>query len=253
MTSLLVSGSGPILATAFGILGLIVGSFLGLVSLRLPTGQDIVFGRSRCWGCGVTLSPRHLVPVASYLGLRGRCGSCHGPIPVRYPLIEGASAAIGIAAICIATTPLEGFTTALLGWQLLLIFVLATEQNRLPSAALIVLLFSAFVTSGVSPGHDVAIALLGAAAGLAGFVVLVGFSRMHRRTGHAGGNHGLLLAGLGAWIGPAGLAVVLATTLIVLFTADMARSRSLVAARPSFSSVLVAAAWVTDLAWKLLF
>ena len=87
----------PAVPTALALagLGLIAGSFLGLVSLRLPAGAPIVAGRSRCGGCGVPLSPWRLVPLLSYVVSRGRCAACAAPIPARYPLIEAACAAIG--------------------------------------------------------------------------------------------------------------------------------------------------------------
>ena len=63
-------------AVILGLLGLIVGSFLAAVSVRLPAGEDVVVKRSHCRSCGATLKPWHLVPVVSWLALRGRCGMC---------------------------------------------------------------------------------------------------------------------------------------------------------------------------------
>ncbi|TDO92246.1 leader peptidase (prepilin peptidase)/N-methyltransferase [Halanaerobium saccharolyticum] len=70
------------------ILGLIIGSFLNVVIYRLPEGKSIVYPASHCPNCGHKLSPLELIPVLSYLFLRGECKSCGADISVRYPLIE---------------------------------------------------------------------------------------------------------------------------------------------------------------------
>ncbi len=69
------------------ILGLIVGSFLNVVGLRFRSGLTLG-GRSFCPTCGKKLSPLELVPVLSYLFLRGRCSVCKAHISYQYPLIE---------------------------------------------------------------------------------------------------------------------------------------------------------------------
>ena len=62
-----------VLTPLLGGLGLIVGSFLALVSVRLPEGEGVVGGRSRCRSCAAPIRPQHLVPIISWLVLRGRC------------------------------------------------------------------------------------------------------------------------------------------------------------------------------------
>ena len=54
-----------IFAAILGGTGRFVGSFLGLVSLRMPRGEDVVFGRSCCGGGGRTLKPWGMIPVVS--------------------------------------------------------------------------------------------------------------------------------------------------------------------------------------------
>ena len=72
----------------FFIIGSVVGSFLNVCIHRLPRGESIVWPASHCPACGRALSPLDLVPLLSYLLLRGRCRYCGGPISVRYPLVE---------------------------------------------------------------------------------------------------------------------------------------------------------------------
>jgi len=72
----------------FFLLGLFIGSFLNVVIYRLPRGETVVWGRSYCPACGRTLAWYDLIPVLSYLFLRGRCRYCRLPISPRYPIVE---------------------------------------------------------------------------------------------------------------------------------------------------------------------
>ncbi len=76
-----------------GVLGLLFGSFLNVCIYRIPKKQSIVTGASHCTACGTPIRPVDLVPVISYLFLRGRCRACGVRISIRYPLIELANAA----------------------------------------------------------------------------------------------------------------------------------------------------------------
>ncbi len=83
-------------------LGLVFGSFGYATYLRVGSGESIMAPRSSCPNCGHHLGATELVPVLSYLWLRGRCRLCRLPIPVTYPLAEIgfglAAAAAGYSA-----------------------------------------------------------------------------------------------------------------------------------------------------------
>lgn len=70
------------------ILGLIFGSFLNVCIARIPDRESIVYGGSRCPSCRTRLRAYDLIPVLSYILLKGRCRYCHIPISWRYPLVE---------------------------------------------------------------------------------------------------------------------------------------------------------------------
>lgn len=74
------------------IIGLIVGSFVSLVSYRLVTKEPIIWGRSKCPSCHNKLPIRSLLPLLSWLIQRGKCIFCQAKISYRYPLIELFSA-----------------------------------------------------------------------------------------------------------------------------------------------------------------
>ena len=70
------------------LLGAALFSFMNVVAWRLPRGMDPLKGRSVCPQCGHTLGAPDLVPVFSWLFLRGRCRHCGTHIPARYLLVE---------------------------------------------------------------------------------------------------------------------------------------------------------------------
>jgi leader peptidase (prepilin peptidase)/N-methyltransferase len=79
--------------------GLIVGSFLNVVSYRLPRRESLVAPGSRCPRCGTAIKPYDNLPVLGWLLLRGRCRSCHERISARYPLVEATCAALALAVV----------------------------------------------------------------------------------------------------------------------------------------------------------
>lgn len=70
------------------LLGAALFSFMNVVAWRLPRGMDPLRGRSICPQCGAVLGAQDLVPVFSWVFLRGRCRRCGAPIPVRYLCVE---------------------------------------------------------------------------------------------------------------------------------------------------------------------
>jgi leader peptidase (prepilin peptidase)/N-methyltransferase len=82
-----------------GALGATIGSFLNVVIYRLPQRQSLVFPPSHCFSCGERLRVPDLVPVLSYLLLRGRCRHCGRRFSPRYALVEAATGALAIAAV----------------------------------------------------------------------------------------------------------------------------------------------------------
>ncbi|RMF09554.1 MAG: prepilin peptidase [Candidatus Neomarinimicrobiota bacterium] len=81
----------PFLVGSAGVLGLIIGSFLNVVILRLPAGESIVSPPSHCPHCGTAIRWWQNIPVLSYLVLRGKCARCGAPISWQYPLVEAGT------------------------------------------------------------------------------------------------------------------------------------------------------------------
>lgn len=77
------------------LIGLLVGAVLAAASWRLPRGINVLGGRSRCPACGSVLRWSDIVPVVSWLALRGRCRACDVAISIRYPVVETCCGAAG--------------------------------------------------------------------------------------------------------------------------------------------------------------
>lgn len=70
------------------IMGLVIGSFLNVCIYRIPRKESIAFGASHCTKCGNRIKWYDLVPVFSYLFLRGKCRYCKEKISLQYPCVE---------------------------------------------------------------------------------------------------------------------------------------------------------------------
>jgi leader peptidase (prepilin peptidase)/N-methyltransferase len=70
------------------ILGLCIGSFLNVAIYRLPIGASVAWPPSACPQCGERLKAKDLVPVFSWLWLKGRCRYCQAMVTWRYPTVE---------------------------------------------------------------------------------------------------------------------------------------------------------------------
>ncbi len=90
--------------TFAGVLGAIVGSFLNVVSYRLPRHESLISPASHCPKCGTPVKPYDNIPILSWLLLRGRCRSCAAPISLRYPLVEVLTAALCVGAVLAHTS-----------------------------------------------------------------------------------------------------------------------------------------------------
>ena len=86
--------------------GAIIGSFLNVYIYRFHTGKSLA-GRSHCLSCGTVLRALELVPLFSYLGLRGRCRSCGSYVSPRYFVVEAATGLLFVGSLLIANSLLE--------------------------------------------------------------------------------------------------------------------------------------------------
>ena len=76
------------------ILGLLIGSFLNVCIYRIPRGENIAYPPSHCTSCGNDIKPYDLIPVLSWIFLRGKCRNCREKISIRYALVELVTATL---------------------------------------------------------------------------------------------------------------------------------------------------------------
>ena len=80
------------------IFGITVGSFLNVCILRLPKGESLTKSSSHCMSCGNKILKRDLVPLFSWLFLKGKCRYCGEKISARYPIVEALNGVLWVLA-----------------------------------------------------------------------------------------------------------------------------------------------------------
>lgn len=266
----------PLLIGCCAVLGLIVGSFLNVVSLRLPrmmetewksearmilelapeqAGQprvSLLSPPSSCPQCGARIRPWHNLPVLGWLLLRGRCADCKAPISAQYPVIELAAGVV--AAVC-AWRFGWGWELAgalALSWALLVLTVIDFREQLLPDSITLPLLWLGLILScyGIFPVTPQA----SIAGAVFGYLSLWSVYHVYRLiTGKHGMGHGdfKLLAALGAWFGGMALPMIILLSSLVGSVVGL----SLIALRGrdrnipiSFGPYLAGAGWL-NLIW----
>lgn len=238
-----------VIAVVMGLLGLIIGSFVAAVTVRLPLDEDIVMGRSRCRSCERALAPWQLVPVFSWLVQRGRCGWCGARVSTRYILIELAAAGIGVWAALAGNDGIIIAISAVLGWQLWLIAIVDAENFWLPD-----LLTWPLMATGLGAAvlADRSWPVEQIAGLIVGFTLLWAMAWLYKRVrgrDGLGGGDPFLFAGAGAWVGWAGLPSVLlwacAVGFSLVLTFVITRGRVSATDRLPFGTFLCVGIWLT--------
>jgi leader peptidase (prepilin peptidase)/N-methyltransferase len=228
-----------VLITVTAVRGLLVGSFLNVVILRLPrrlehewrsqareileqkdgeaepTPPDLVFHGSHCMCCRHALAAWENVPLLSFLVLRGRCRHCRTHISWQYPLVEAISA---LASAVIAWK--FGFGRELLAglgftWTLIAASGIDARTQLLPDQLTLPLLWLGLLLSLVPLFVTPAEAIVGAAIGWTSLWSVFWLFKLI--TGKDGMGYGdfKLLAALGAWMGAAALLPIILLSSLV--------------------------------------
>lgn len=90
-----------------------IGSFIGVCIQRIPQGEQIWKGRSHCDTCGKALKPLELIPIFSYLCLRGRCSKCKSKISITNIAIEIITATLGTMCLIVYGLTVQGIAYGL--------------------------------------------------------------------------------------------------------------------------------------------
>ena len=209
-------------------LGLLVGSFLNVVILRLPTrlewswkrdsrevlGLDevydppppgIVVERSHCPHCKHVLSWYENVPLFSWLALRGKCRHCHAPISPQYPLVELLTMLLFVACAARFGFGWQGFGAMVFTAFMVSMSGIDLRTQLLPDVLTLPLMWLGLIAATDHLYIAAKPALIGAAVGYASLWSV--WWLFKQLTGKEGMGHGdfKLLAAIGAWTGLRGI------------------------------------------------
>lgn len=112
--------------------GIVIGSFLNVCIYRIPLGQSIAKERSHCMSCGYQLKWYDLVPLFSWLALRGKCRKCKAPISPQYPIIEGVNGALYVLIFAVNGFSLVSVLYCLMASALLALSVIDWRTYEIP-------------------------------------------------------------------------------------------------------------------------
>ncbi|MCY3541531.1 MAG: A24 family peptidase [Gammaproteobacteria bacterium] len=206
-----------------GLIGLVIGSFLNVVISRLPVivsagdneeqddneTRDVRFDlwlpRSRCDSCLTPIRYRDLIPVLSWVLLKGRCRDCSARISWRYPIVETLGCLFAILLVGHFDTRVATGCAAICVALLIALSAIDIEHGILPDELNYVLLWSGLLTSiyfqhsNVFPSPSEAI--IGAIVGYVSFWLINYLFRIVRNKDGLGQGDFKLMAGIGAWVG----------------------------------------------------
>lgn len=255
------------------LLGLVVGSFLNVVILRLPRmlqqawthdcralleledshddpreTLSLAFPGSHCPSCAAPIQPWHNIPVLSWLLLRGRCASCRAPIGLRYPAVELLTAVATVTVGVLVPFSAALLAYLLLTWSLIALAGIDIDTQLLPDDITLPLLWAGLAFNMVTDIVPLQDAVIGA---MAGYLLLWTIYWVFRLlTGKEGMGFGdfKLLAALGAWLGWQSLPLVILLSsavgavlgVLILGLSGRGRSHPL-----PFGPYLAAAGWIT--------
>jgi len=225
--------------TVAAVLGLLVGSFLNVVILRLPERMTamwrreardvleleadeaaplppgIVFEPSHCPQCKHRLSALDNIPVFGWLLLRGRCRYCKVPISIQYPLVELLSGVLSAVVVWKFGPTLPALAGLVFTWMLIALAGIDFRTQLLPDQLTYPLLWLGLLLSLLPMFVLPPSSILGAALGYLSLWSVYWLFKL--LTGKEGMGYGdfKLLAALGAWMGPGALLPVILLSSLV--------------------------------------
>ncbi|MCO6441433.1 MAG: prepilin peptidase [Nitrococcus mobilis] len=272
----LLQSNPRLLWAASFVLGLMVGSFLNVVILRLPrrlnhewraqcaeflaSGEsgsliqpndgerfDLLTPPSQCPLCRHRLRPWENIPLLSYLLLRGRCSSCNARISPRYPTVELLTGVLSVIVVAHFGVSAAALAALVLTWVLIALAGIDLDHQLLPDDLTLSALWLGLLLSLVPVFVPAATAIVGA---VVGYLALWSVYHLFRwLTGKQGMGYGdfKLLGMLGAWLGWQALPLIVVLASIVGAAVGIALIAGLGRHRDQpipFGPFLAAAGWI---------
>ncbi len=222
-----------------------IGSFLGVLITRVPAGRGVVAGRSACEACGHRLGVADLVPVASFLALRGKCRFCGAAIPRVTLWVEVSALAVALCAVACGERGALLWAGCVLGWVLLTLGWIDALCQRLPDFLTLPLVLAGLAEAWLLEPDAATGRALGAAFGYAGFRLLALIYRWLRGQDGLGAGDAKLLAAGGAWVGAWLLPNILLVAALSALIYALRRLRVDVTERIPFGPFLATGIWLS--------
>ena len=222
------------------VLGLVMGSFCNAWAFRMASGGSITKGRSRCPKCGHELAAKDLVPLLSFLFLKGRCRYCREKIALRYPAAEIISGLYYLSVVWAFGLSLAALRLLLLGSLVLVMSLVDIDTMELPDSLMIAAALASLIRLAENPANWLSM-LIGLAPALALLGLVLIMDRLLKKESMGGGDI-KLLAVFGLHLGAASCVLVLiAASLLGLASSALVRRKK---DTPfPFGPFLAAAAW----------
>lgn len=233
---MLLSSSPFLLFFLSGLIGLLIGSFISMLTWRLPRLMEkpaeaqfkqISVSRSACPHCHTPLPWYRLFPLFSWLFSRGKCHACQQKISIRYPLIEFTSMLSTLMVVWQFGFTLEAALAVIFVWFIITICVIDLEHFLILDKLSLPLLWLGLLINSQSIFTSPESAIWGAAMGyLILWVVFYSFKLLTGKEGMGFGDF-KLLAALGAWFGMEALPqiILVASLASILVTLILATTK----------------------------
>jgi len=125
----------------FLIYGILIGSFLNVCIYRMPRNEGVALERSHCMNCGYQLRWFDLIPIFSYLFLKGECRRCKEKISIQYPIIELLNGVAYLGIYRLLGLQIETILACLLFSALLILFMTDLSHQIIPNEVVLFILF----------------------------------------------------------------------------------------------------------------
>ncbi len=116
----------------FSLYGIVIGSFLNVLILRIPISESVTLTRSHCMSCGHVLSWYELVPLFSFLFLGGKCRHCKTHISIQYPIVEALNGILYLVLYLACGLSVESVLFCLCASALLALSVIDWRTYEIP-------------------------------------------------------------------------------------------------------------------------
>jgi len=267
---LLAASPAAFITVAF-VFGLIIGSFLNVVSLRLPRRMQwqwrqqcaellkqkaddgeippgLVVHRSRCTHCGHAIRPWENIPVISFALLRGRCSKCGQRISWQYPTVELACGILTALAAWRFGFSIQAAAAMVFTWAVIPLAVIDIREQLLPDDITLPLMWLGLLLSLKGVFANTTDAIIGAVAGYLSLWLIYHLFRLLTKKEGMGYGDFKLFAAIGAWLGwqflvptillSAAVGAIVGTTQIMVAGRD--RSQPI-----PFGPYLAASGWIS--------